>query len=390
MRLSSSIRCSRSTRATSSPARWCPAAPWSYDPTARDGARALAGERRPSSAFLAASLEPVNAPVIDLDDLVAFAGHPVRAFLEQRLGIRATSRAAEIHDGLPVELDPLARWAVGDRLLAARLAGADVADAVAAERARGTLPPGRIGARAVERLTPLVEAVVTAATQAGVRPDTGTVDIRLELPGDRLLTGTVTGVAGDQLQAVAFSRVSAAHRLAAWVRLLALTAADPERPLTAVTVGRATAGASGQNATITVAQLPVIGGGEASRDERQTIALGHLDRLVELFDLGLTEPLPVFSETSAAYAVGGRDPQARAAERWQQDWSRGVRVAGENEREEHVRVLGAVLPFAALLTDPPRDRETGEGWDETEPTRFGRYARRWWVDVLAHERLTSR
>jgi exodeoxyribonuclease V gamma subunit len=364
--------------------------PWSYDPTARDGARALAGERRPPSAFLAAPLEPVNAPVIELDDLVAFAGHPVRAFVEQRLGIRATGRAAEIHDTLPIELDPLARWAVGDRLLAARLAGADLSDAVAGERARGTLPPGRIGAGAIERLTPLVEAVVTAAAQAGVRSDSDTVDIRLELPGDRLLTGTVAGVAGDHLQAVAFSRVSAAHRLAAWVRLLALTAADPERPFAAVTVGRARGGASGQNATATVAQLPVIGRGDASPDERRTIALGHLAGLVELFDLGLVEPLPVFSETSAAYAAGGLDPQARAAERWQQDWSHGIRVAGENEREEHVRVLGGVLPFAALLTDPPRDRETGEGWDETEPTRFGRYARRWWLDLLAHERLADR
>ena len=44
---------------------------------------------------------------------------------------------------------------------------------------------------------------------------------------------------GDVLLTTTYSRVSAKHRLAAWVRLLALTATRPERELSAATIGRA-------------------------------------------------------------------------------------------------------------------------------------------------------
>ena len=51
------------------------------------------------------------------------------------------------------------------------------------------------------------------------------------LIGDgRFLRGTAPGVRGDVLGRVTYSRVSPRHRLAAWVRLLALTASHPQRP----------------------------------------------------------------------------------------------------------------------------------------------------------------
>jgi exodeoxyribonuclease V gamma subunit len=369
---------------TFTPGALIAATPWSFDEAALAGARAFAGPRRPLAPFLAQPLAPQPRATIDLDDLADFVGNPVRAFLRQRLGIAATARAAELDDALPLELDALTRWAVGERLLAARLAGIELDDAVAAERARGKLPPGRIGAQTVADLKPDIDAVLAAAGKAGTSGAAMTVDVRVTLSGGRVLNGTVPGVVDDVLQTVRFARVSAAHRLGAWVRLLALTATHPERSFAAVTVGR---GAS-QSASVTVAKIPLLGGTSGTPERRRAFAVEHLEGLVGLYDRGMREPLPVYAETSAAYAAGSRNAVANATERWEASWSDGTRQPGENAREEHVRVLGAELPFDDLLNELPCADEMGEGWDESETSRFGRYARRWWRDLPGRERVT--
>ena len=76
--------------------------------------------------------------VIEVDQLVRFVQHPVRAFLRRRLGVGGTARDDDLEDALSIELDALERWSVGERLLEARLAGADRDAAIAAEIARGS------------------------------------------------------------------------------------------------------------------------------------------------------------------------------------------------------------------------------------------------------------
>ena len=73
---------------------------------------------------------------MELEDLVRFAGHPTRAFLRQRLGISVGDYSDEVEDALPVELDALERWGVGQRLLDGVLAGASI-EAVSPPRSRG-------------------------------------------------------------------------------------------------------------------------------------------------------------------------------------------------------------------------------------------------------------
>ncbi|HEX8102457.1 MAG TPA: exodeoxyribonuclease V subunit gamma, partial [Solirubrobacteraceae bacterium] len=364
------------------PGRLIPGRPWSFDRVMLAGARALEGERAPARPFLAGPLPAEAAPLVALEDLVRFAEHPVKAFLRGRLGVRVGRRDDETEDALPVQLDGLQEWGVGRRLLEARLAGTPLDAGVEAEIARGTLPPGRLALPVIEKVRPVVEAIAAQAEAAlGPPGDPDPVDVRVELPGGRSLRGTVPGLRGDVLAAVIYSRVSARHRLAMWVRWLALTAARPERPVSALVIGRAEA----RESVVTLARIPPLA---PDPEGRRATALAQLTTLVDLFDRGMREPLPIACLSSAAYAnAAARNLNAEAAGRnvWKSD-----RFDKEDRDLEHQLVHGGVLDFTELLEQLPRDDERGDGWDETEPSRFGRYARRLWAPLLAIEKVEDR
>lgn len=349
---------------------------WSFDPVTLEGARALTGRRVPPPPFLSRRLPPPDARVVDGEDLVRFVQHPVRAFLRQRLGIRVGDFDDELADDLSVELDGLGKWGVGQRLIDARLQGVDGRTAVLAEIARGTLPPGVLGKPVVDEVFSIAEDIVTeaqAVVPEGASP--GSVDVAVMLPDGRSLRGTVPGVSGDVLRNVTYSRVAAKHRLAAWVRLLALTAAHPGRSFGAATVGRA-----GGGARVTVARIPPLAAGDA---------LAHLATLVDLWERGMCEPLPLYCAASAAYADAARDGRsavAAARRAWTSEWN----FDKEDAELEHQLVLGGVVTLDELLREPPRDDEAGDGWDMSETTRLGRCARRLWDGLLAVEQVTSR
>ena len=360
------------------PGALVPERAWSFDRVTLEGARALSGERAAPEPFLAGPLPGAAAAIVEVEELMRFVERPVRAFLRRRLGVSVFERSDEVADGLSVELDPLERWQVGQRLLDARLAGAEPRAAVLAEIARGTLPPGLLGRPVVDGVMPTVEAILAVA-EGGDAP--ASVDVRIALAGGRTLSGTITGVAGDVVRGATFARVSPRHRLAAWVRLLALTAADPERAVGAATVGRARAGAD--RARVTIARIPPLGPDPAGR---HAVALAQLSVLLDLFDRGMREPVPLYCLTSAAYAAGGANAGAAGRDAWESAY----RYDKEDREPEHRLVLGGVRSFAELCADGPRPDERGEGWDAGEPSRFGRYARRLWDGLLAREEVEDR
>jgi exodeoxyribonuclease V gamma subunit len=339
-----------------------PAKPWSFDRVTLEGARALSGRRAPRRAFLLEPLPAVEPGPLELQDLVKFVERPVRAFLRQRLGISVGDYSDEIADALPVELDNLEKWGVGQRLLDAQLEGAEGRTAVLAEIARGSLPPGQLGKPVIDAIWPIVEEIAGQARLLSTEP-AGSVDVKIDL-GGRPLTGTVPGVRGSLLTTVTYSKVNPRHRLAAWVRLLALSASGGS--FEAATIGRARSG-SHHNARVTVARIAPLG-----REE----ALEELRVLVDLFDRGMREPLPLSCLTSAAFAAGG---DARGE--WVSD-----RFDKEDKEPEHQFAFGAVQSFTELREALPREDER---WDPVELTRFGQYALRLWAGLLAHETVTE-
>ena len=270
-----------------------------------------------------------------------------------------TDRSRDLDDAVPIELDSLERWEVAERILAARLAGASLEACLAAERARGPLPPGELAAPLLEGIIPAIEQLV-AVGQSDIEPSS--LDVNVSLSDDDTLIGTVAHLRGDVLHTVTYSSVSPAHRLIAWARLLALSAAWPERPFQAMTIGRARRGAKG--ATITAAVIPALGADAASRQEA---GVDSLRALLDLYRRGMREPLPIYNRTSAAWAEAtraGQDPRAAAGKCWTSDYD----FAKEDGDPEHVLVLGSVLDFEAVLVlaGVPHDDETGGGWASAE------------------------
>ena len=354
--------------------------PWSFDRVTLDGARALAMDRRGQAAFLSGPLGASRrSEVVELDSLVKFVQHPVRAFLRERLGISLGDFSEDLGESIPLELDPLEKWGVGERILAARLAGADLDACTAAERARGTVPPNRLADRLLDEIHLNVGLIYDEAmSRCGGASDVDSVEVAVHLDDGRLLVGTVTGVVGSTIRSVSYSRLGPKHRLASWARFLSLVAGRPGERFDVVTIGRS--GAYKKN--VAVSTFP-----HESLDVET--ARRHLHDLVDLYDRGMREPLPIYCATTHAYVAAlqkGRDPVADAVKEWETEWGWDK----EDREAEHRLVLGGDMPFESILSVAACDGEDGEGWAGDEPSRFVRYARRLWTPVFDLETVEHR
>jgi exodeoxyribonuclease V gamma subunit len=343
--------------------------PFSFDRLALAGARAGTQTRTEVPGFLAGPLPATVSGSVELLDLRRLLLHPARGFLRQRLDVAATWAEQEPGDALPIELDGLEKWSVGERVLLQRLSGLEPADVLAVELRRGLLPPGPLGHRVLREVGQQVDAIVGACSaERQVPPESHDIDVDL-LDGTSL-TGTVAGVHGDVVLSTTYSSLGAKHRLTAWIDLVALTAAFPGRPWTAVAVGRERAGA----------RRSVLG------PLRPHEAQDAVRELVALYRSGLAHPLPLPLKTASAYAARRErgdtvDDSRLAAER---EWLGGT-FDGEQSDAEHELVHGLLPPLTVLTAQRPWPQESGPGWADDEDDRFGRLARRLWSRLLAAE-----
>jgi exodeoxyribonuclease V gamma subunit len=355
-----------------------PDRPWSFDALHLAGARAALGPRHRATAFLGHPLEPAASGPIGLDQLERFLRHPVRAFLRERLDIWVGDRTQDFEDAIPIDLNGLEQWQIADRVLQELLGGADLTHCLDAERARGALPPGQLADAVLNRIAaPLADLV--AAGRQGLPPLS--LDAHVDLARGRTVAGTVAGVRGDVVHSVTYSKLNSGHRLLAWVRLLVLSATWPERPFCAQTVGRS----QRRGATIAIADIAPLGPDAPSR---KTAAESHLEALVEVFERGMCEPLPLYADTSAAWAgavAEGKDPDRAAGAEWVSGWD----YSKEDKEAEHVLVLGGALALGDVLqlAGLPRGDETA--WGPPGSTRFAAYAHRIWDALLAHEQVVD-
>jgi len=342
--------------------------PFSFDRAALAGARAAAGPRVAPPPLLEAPLPPEPAADVSLDDLLAFFRSPVRGFFRDRLDLALPRDEEPLSDGLPVEIDSLAQWSVGDRVLQDLLRGLPPEQARQQEWRRGVLPPGWLGWRllhdVVGKAVPLADEAARLRTQPAQA-----VDVDVDLGEGRRLRGTVAEVYGDRLVPVSYSRLGASHRLQSWIQLLALAASDDDRAWSALTLGRPTNSRS--RTPFTLSQL-----GPLDHTAREV-----LRDLVALRETGLTAPLPLPLKSSLVYARQRRTRATveHALEKVGWEW-RGGRFPGERADVEQVAAWGEEAEIPALDV-PPGPGEEFPG----ETSRFGALALRLWSPLLGAE-----
>ena len=168
----------------------------------------------------------------------------------------------------------------------------------------------------------------------------------------------MSGVVGDSVVHVSYSKLAAKHRLQAWLELLALTATDPSRPWQAVAIGR-----GGWS------QLGAIDATWASK---------VLADLIDLRTTGLREPIPFSPKTSAEYAALRYRDRQPALYRRQLD-----KLWAQDRDEAYKRFFGASLD--TVLAEPSISCE--ERGNLAEPSRFGTLARRVFQPLLSVEEL---
>jgi exodeoxyribonuclease V gamma subunit len=332
--------------------------PFSFDRVELAGAHAAVGGKAPAPPFLPGPLPPAAGATVALDDLVAFLEHPVKQFLRQRVGLPISDADDDAADALPVALDALQRWAVGDRLLRDRLAGVDLDRCRAAEWRRGELPPGALGHVVLAELLADVEELV-AASAAFRDGEPQSRDVDVLLPDGTRVVGTVAGLHGEVAVRVEFAKLAAKQRVRAWARLVALTAADPRRRWRAVTVGRGTRGG-----------VAVAAAGPLDADR----ARGVLADLVALHREGLCEPLPLPTVAAQVYArtFTATGSAADALAEASRTWCEGR--FPERDEPLYVRAFGEKAGPEVLT------RPAGCG-------SFGDLALRLWRPLLEAERL---
>ena len=333
---------------------------FSFDATVLRAARAGTADRphRPPFVSGAVGTPAAAADDVGLAELLTFFKDPVRGFF-RALDYTFPADVKGLDDAMPVEIDNLQEWTVGDRMLADILHGMSPDRARQAEWCRGTLPPGQLGWRKATEIRD--QTALLAAEVLALRSDPArAIDVSLDIGAGRRLTGTVSPVFGNRLVTATYSRLDGKHLLASWIPLLALIAYVPERDWSAVCVGRPKRG--------TRPRRELLGPPQAS-------AIDLLADLVAIYDAGRREPIPLPLKTSFAWAEArhcGDDPLVAAGRRW-----RSGRFPGDDRQPAHVQAWGAGVTLSDLM-QPLRPGEGHSG----ENNRLGAYSARLWLPML--------
>ena len=173
-----------------------------------NAAKARSGDRAEKPPFISGPLPAPPPDDVVLADLVAFFRDPVKGFY-RALDFTLPWEVDGVEDAMPVDINALEEWTVGDRMLDDMLHGMAPEEAtrrrVAARHpAAGPagMAQGHRDPRPGRRCWPKPPARTASA-------NADAVDVDIDLGGRRLM-GTVSPVFGDRLVSVTYSKLGRA------------------------------------------------------------------------------------------------------------------------------------------------------------------------------------
>lgn len=249
--------------------------------------RATGNRRPPFCQPPLAPLPDVAVRDIDLDRLARFFANPARAFLRERFGVSLYDHDDSFDDNEPFALETLTAHALKNELLAARLSGGQPELLREKLRARGDLPQAAFADLAWQDIEQAVEPFARLLVPALAGRSALDLDLAMDTAhGPRRLRGRLADVTADGQVIYRVGVLREKHLLAAWVHHLALLAAAPAgvAPVTWLY-------SRNKDHAVKIQTLQAV---DRPRD--------ILSRLLELFERGLSEPLPLLPPCLEAWA----------------------------------------------------------------------------------------
>ncbi|NQY26642.1 MAG: exodeoxyribonuclease V subunit gamma [Piscirickettsiaceae bacterium] len=237
---------------------------------------------------------------VHLSQLNSFFRHPARYCLQQRLHLRLEGDDAPLESREPFELGGLEGWSLRQQLLEYRLQDKDVMAAKQRIQATGVLPQGHIGEHIFDEQSEKVEQFANTLSpllpEQFLTPQTFELDIN-----NFTLTGHLDNLSSSGIFTYRMGKTKGGHLISVWIQHLILNCIKPE-------------GVQCETRLFT----------EDADYQFQAVADAEniLSDLLTLYWQGLHQPLPLFANTSFAFArvslkEGRANPETAMNAAWQ-------------------------------------------------------------------------